>query len=923
MNQHNKGTRRSVRLLSLLVVLSLLLPAAMAAQTGEQWGYSTVNDAKFRPRPGTTDYIDNLPVNWPAKILGTETVGGVLWYKVHTNTPTRPTTYVDGYMRNDVFRPMTAAEQAAHLGQAVPAPTAVPQPSGQPAQGLSNQARVIVGGTNLRPTPGGSTTVVGLLDGAMVTVLQTPADLVNGWYQINASGFVGYVPANSIKVLTWAELGTVPNDDTPGTGATAAPVGPAGYIKLVKPGVNLRQTPGGNSQKQLAINTILPYYGSPQNAMGYTWAYVQDAQGTWGYVRNDCYVFTDKDGTQVAGPTPAPGPVIPPVVGPTAAPGGGATLGTITLIRGGVNLRVGPGGKSLGWLDRGTVLPYYGFTQQGGYSWYYVMSTLGAGYVRSDMARLASGETPVLPPAPGGTEQAVGYVLTVLSNINLRRTPNTNAAVLEVVPRNTIWPLIHPVVNNDGYNWYFVRTNQHTGYLRGDTVRQLTNDEVTAYLAGQMPGHTPTQPTDPAVTTGHIATTHTSVNIRQTPSLSATQVTQVANAGTVFPYTGTVLSGGQTWYRITYNGQVAYMMGRFARVLTATEYQQWLNEQQGVVTPTPSPVVTAPPSTLSNVAVTVMDRVLLRTAAGMNTKTQSVIYKQGTQVTLVGQTANASNYFWYQVSVSGQTGWVRSDMLRVLTQAEAGTLTPTAPVGTQPQEATYPTLSRGSTGEAVTRLQTELSRLGFLPASSITGVYTTETQEAVRRYQEAAGLFIDGIAGSNTQHKMYGTVPPGTYTPPVDGAPTLYPVEKVDWYTGDIQRVWTNGTVATLTDVATGLSYRAKRWAGGYHADVEPLTAADTAVYVKMYGVTSAQQIAEKNLWQRRPTWVTVGGRTFAASIYGVPHNYPQGDTIKDNDFNGQFCVHFVNSRTHSTARVDSNHMKAIDEAYNKAPSRK
>ena len=91
----------------------------------------------------------------------------------------------------------------------------------------------------------------------------------------------------------------------------------------------------------------------------------------------------------------------------------------------------------------------------------------------------------------------------------------------------------------------------------------------------------------------------------------------------------------------------------------------------------------------------------------------------------------------------------------------------------------------------------------------------------------------------------------------------------------------------------------------------------------KIYGVTSAQQIAEKNLWERRPVWVTVNGRSVAGSVYGVPHNYPAGDTIPDNDFYGQFCVHFVGSTTHSTARVDAGHQAAIDYAYLNAPSRK
>ena len=69
--------------------------------------------------------------------------------------------------------------------------------------------------------------------------------------------------------------------------------------------------------------------------------------------------------------------------------------------------------------------------------------------------------------------------------------------------------------------------------------------------------------------------------------------------------------------------------------------------------------------------------------------------------------------------------------------------------------------------------------------------------------------------------------------------------------------------------------------------------------------------------------WISLKGRSFAASIYGVPHNYPAGDKIPDNNFNGQFCVHFLNSKIHSSGRVDSDHQKAIEEAYNAAPARK
>jgi len=242
-----------------------------------------------------------------------------------------------------------------------------------------------------------------------------------------------------------------------------------------------------------------------------------------------------------------------------------------------------------------------------------------------------------------------------------------------------------------------------------------------------------------------------------------------------------------------------------------------------------------------------------------------------------------------------------------------------------PKPASYRTLRLADTGEDVTRLQTELNRRGLLASASITGTYDSKTVEAVKAFQRANSLTVDGIAGSDTQHKLYGTVPEGTYEPGGGSTvtPSLYPVELVDWYKGDINTFWGRGETAVLTDVTTGISLRVRRWAGGYNVDGEPLTSADTTALTRIYGVRTAQEILEKDLYQRRPVWITLKGRSFAASLYGVPHNYPDGDTIPGNDFNGQLCVHFYNSRIHTSGTVDASHMKAIQRAYDAAPSRK
>ena len=59
----------------------------------------------------------------------------------------------------------------------------------------------------------------------------------------------------------------------------------------------------------------------------------------------------------------------------------------------------------------------------------------------------------------------------------------------------------------------------------------------------------------------------------------------------------------------------------------------------------------------------------------------------------------------------------------------------------------------GDQGPSVRNLQQKLKTAGFYQ-SSVTQVYDASTQEAVRRFQKAAGLPVDGIVGANTLQKL-------------------------------------------------------------------------------------------------------------------------------------------------------------------------
>lgn len=57
--------------------------------------------------------------------------------------------------------------------------------------------------------------------------------------------------------------------------------------------------------------------------------------------------------------------------------------------------------------------------------------------------------------------------------------------------------------------------------------------------------------------------------------------------------------------------------------------------------------------------------------------------------------------------------------------------------------------SWGSSGEMVTKIQTNLKKWGYY-TGNVDGVFGTQTSKAVRRFQQKNGLKVDGVVGSQT-----------------------------------------------------------------------------------------------------------------------------------------------------------------------------
>ena len=74
------------------------------------------------------------------------------------------------------------------------------------------------------------------------------------------------------------------------------------------------------------------------------------------------------------------------------------------------------------------------------------------------------------------------------------------------------------------------------------------------------------------------------------------------------------------------------------------------------------------------------------------------------------------------------------------------------------QHAQAAVYKQGSSGSVVTRIQQVLKNAGYY-TYTIDGIYGSRTTAAVKKYQRAAGLAVDGICGAKTLAAMGITVP--------------------------------------------------------------------------------------------------------------------------------------------------------------------
>ena len=221
----------------------------------------------------------------------------------------------------------------------------------------------------------------------------------------------------------------------------------------------------------------------------------------------------------------------------------------------------------------------------------------------------------------------------------------------------------------------------------------------------------------------------------------------------------------------------------------------------------------------------------------------------------------------------------------------------------------YAVIRYGSKSDRVKTLQQALITLGYLTGSP-DGIFGSKTRTAVKSFQRSNKLTVDGVAGKKTLTAIQSSLAGGASSQsdsPVQAsssatasptpAPTPIPddgelnprisapsgVQLLHWY-NDVKPSLSGGQQLLVYDPASGLSWTLRIMSRGHHCDAEPLTAQDTRTMVAAFGGV--------NTWNQKAVYVKLpDGRWSLASTHDMPHDT---GSIKNNNFNGHLCVHFL-----------------------------
>ncbi|QUA54233.1 SH3 domain-containing protein [Aristaeella lactis] len=238
------------------------------------------------------------------------------------------------------------------------------------------------------------------------------------------------------------------------------------------------------------------------------------------------------------------------------------------------SLRKGPDGsfQAIASLAQGTKVTVL---SHGSKYDYVSAGDLGQGYVVNSLLskkKIAPSGNESTGTASGGNYEA--WVFNAADRkVNLRKNPNTNAAVIAQYPSGT---QVHVV--SHGETWDKVQVGGNEGWM----MNRFLSTAVPAPTPDT--GVAPTPESDTSYTAYAVTDNKKGVNVRKGAGSGYTKLFSVPYGAPVL-----VLKHDTTWDYIQYNGRKGYMMNKYLQLSKPADAANIETQDPSVVTPTPKP----------------------------------------------------------------------------------------------------------------------------------------------------------------------------------------------------------------------------------------------------------------------------------------------------------------------------------------------
>lgn len=160
-----------------------------------------------------------------------------------------------------------------------------------------------------------------------------------------------------------------------------------------------------------------------------------------------------------------------------------------------------------------------------------------------------------------------------ISNLNLREEPNETSNIILTIPEGDILEL--QIKYDSG--WYKVKYNQNNGYVSGEYIKVLTEEEISEITVDRTYENTYA-----------VVSVNDSLNIRQRANKEASALTHVKPGSILKVYE----KMQNNWYKVEGNTIEGYVSGEYIKILTDEEYKAYSSDTNNLLNPSENIIAT-------------------------------------------------------------------------------------------------------------------------------------------------------------------------------------------------------------------------------------------------------------------------------------------------------------------------------------------